>query len=99
MRRPHPLALAILALVATASAADASVVTHSGYLLDDADAPVSAPSQSFTFALFSGASGGSAFWTGTCTRPVAAGYYTAQLDDDTCGRRSPFRVPDRGTSA
>jgi hypothetical protein len=76
------LACAGLAYAPTASAAMPSVLTQQGRLLDDAGAPVDAD-VSFVFAIYAGATGGTALWTETQTVTVDQGYFSARLGDVT----------------
>lgn len=84
-----PALLAFVTVTAAAAFTHAgTVVSHSGYLLDAADQPVSG-TLGMRFRLYDAASGGALLWTGDaagtpCNVAVARGYYAVVLGQE-CG--------------
>lgn len=65
----------------------ALTLTHSGFLLDSADAPVNAPALSVTFRIFDQSAQVASEqiqWQATCAVRVVAGYFTALLGTGAC---------------
>lgn len=81
---PRVLASLLAFVPFVARAVTTLTVSHSGYLVDASDVPVSSASLALTFRLVDQQSGGNVVWTGSCSVPVRSGYFTVRLGAD-CG--------------